>query len=83
MILPTVHLNGTSKAALLEQLENASNALNDAYAAMKQAAPNGRDYYPQGEDALARATAAHLDRLRRVDTVKDEIDDMAREIDAM
>lgn len=81
MTIPTVHLNGTSKASLLGQLEDASNALEAAYKALKQAAPNGRDYYLDGPDAITAATAEHMDRLRRLDSVKDEIDELARKID--
>jgi hypothetical protein len=79
--VPTIHLNGTSKQSLIDALCEASNKLNDAYEAMKQTAPNGRDYYPQGPDALRAATDEHMDRLRRLDAVKTEIDQLAMAID--
>lgn len=82
MTLPTIHLNGTSKERLVDALCDASNALNEAYEALKQTAPNGRDYYPQGNDALAAATSEHMDRLRRLDAIKDEVDQLAMAIDA-
>jgi hypothetical protein len=81
MQLPTIHHNGTSKERLIEALCEASAKLDDAYQALKQTAPNGRDYYPQGPEALQRATAEHLDRLRRVDAVKNEIDALTIAID--
>lgn len=81
LCLPTIHSNGTSKAELIEGLCNASNALDDAYEALKATAPNGRDYYPQGDDALGKATAEHMDRLRRLDAVKKEVDALTLAID--
>jgi len=81
MTIPTIHLNGTSKDRLIEDLCNASNALNDAYAALKQTAPNGRDYYPQGDDALRKATQEHMSRLKRLDEIKGEINKLTIAID--
>jgi hypothetical protein len=81
MQLPTIHLNGTSKGRLIEDLCEASNKLDDAYNALKQCAPNGRDYYPQGPDAMRQAEKEHLDRLGRLDAVKNEIDELTRAID--
>ena len=59
MMVPTVHLNGTSREALLEQYTKAHNALEVGLNALCAAAPNGRDYYPQGPDAFAKAQAEH------------------------
>lgn len=83
MMTPTVHLNGTSRESLIEALCEASNKLDEAYRAIKQTAPNGRDWYPQGPDALKQATSEHMARLARVDAVKDEIDELIRAIDAL
>lgn len=59
LAIPTIHLNGTSKAALIEQLCEASNKLKAGLQALSDAAPNGRDYYvqPAGSFELARAQA--------------------------
>lgn len=76
MQLPTIHLNGTSKERLIESLCEASQALDLAYSALKQTAPNGRDYYPQGPDALTIATDEHIRRLLRLDGIKKEIDEL-------
>jgi hypothetical protein len=81
MTVPTIHLNGTSKQSLIDGLCDASDALNTAYEALKQTAPNGRDYYTQGPQALAAATDEHLDRLRRLDAIKAEIDALTLAID--
>ena len=75
MTLPTIHLNGTHPAQLLEDLNTAHGALQAALAAMRLwAAPNGRDYYPQGGDAFRNAVAEHESRLERLDSVMQEID---------
>lgn len=81
MTLPTIHLNGTSKESLIEALCVASSALDDAYEAIKKTAPNGRDYYPQGPAALATAEKEHSDRLRAVDAVKKQLDEMILKIE--
>ena len=81
MQLPTIHLNGTSKERLIEDLCHASHALDAAYDALRQTAPNGRDYYPQGPDALAKATDEHHRRLGRLDEIKKEVDELTLAVD--
>lgn len=78
--LPTIHLNGTSKESLLEDLEKAYVALTAAIKAMCNACPNGRDYYPQGPEALERAQKEHYSRLDRVNEVQKELADLAEGI---
>lgn len=55
MKYPTVHLNGTSGEALFEQNYEASKAIREALEVLREAAPNGRDYYPQGPGAFEQA----------------------------
>lgn len=81
MMIPTIHANGTSKERLIESLTEASQALDLAYEAMNRTAPNGRDYYPQGQDAICDAQHEHSDRLRRLDKIKHEIDQLTLAID--
>ena len=81
MILPTIHMNGTSREELVAQLEFASMALETAYQTLKRAAPNGRDYYPQGPEAIGVATAEHMARLKKLDEVKHEVDRLMLGID--
>ena len=81
MIVPTVHLNGTSRESLLDDLMKASSALEEAYQALKRTAPNGRDYYPQGPDAVYLAEGEHRSRLERLDSVKGEVDQLAVAVD--
>lgn len=83
MQLPTLHLNGTSKERLIDALCNASAALDGAYESLKQTAPNGRDYYPQGPAAYTKANDEHMDRLRRLDAIKSEVDALTLAIDEL
>lgn len=55
LMVPLVHLNGTSQTELERQLEELSKSLNTALEKLCDAAPHGRDYYTQGPDALKRA----------------------------
>lgn len=67
MIVPTIHINGTSGPALLEQATGVLAALRIARDAMQSAAPHGRDYYTQGDDALRLALNAHTYNLGLID----------------
>jgi hypothetical protein len=63
LITPTLHLNGSSEAALREPLIEACGALRGALRAMSETQPNARDYYPQGDDAFRAATREHEARI--------------------
>jgi hypothetical protein len=73
---PTVHLNGTSKDSLIEPLDASYFLLDEAVKMMKQSAPNGRDYYVKEVDSLSRAMDQHLSRMKRVDDVMKEIEEL-------
>lgn len=85
IVTPFIHMNGTSPAGLRKPLEEAYSKLNEAYDAIKQCAPNGRDYYPYHEyhQVLGKATEQHMDRLRRIDSIKSEIEEIIGHIDDM
>jgi hypothetical protein len=80
LILPTIHINGTSKEQLYEDLCNALYAVSAAREAVQAAAPNGRDYYTQSGNALQQALAQHAERLRALQTVYDELEAIAEHI---
>jgi hypothetical protein len=72
-MIPTIHLNGTSREELIRQLRVAGEALLEARRALENAAPHGRDYYPQGKGAIQQAQTEHYERLRRIDDVYEEL----------
>jgi hypothetical protein len=78
--VPTIHLNGTSKDALIESLHEAILALDTAIKAVCETAPNGRDYYPQGPAAFTAAQDEHTARLAGLDAVKGQLEDLAAAI---
>lgn len=73
LLVPTVHLNGSSGEHLLEAVRAAFTAVDGAVAKLQDAAPNGRDYYPQGPTAINKAYEQHRDRLSRLLTVAAEL----------
>ena len=76
MMKPTIHMNGTSRSELERQLCEACVAVLKAKHALVDAAPNGRDYYLQGDDAFTRANNEHVERLRKLDEVGRELTDL-------
>lgn len=80
MIKPTIHLNGTSRERLAEGYAEAAGKLRAAIAALREAHPNGRDYYPQGPDAITVAQCDHEDRIARVHPVLAEIQELAEHV---
>jgi hypothetical protein len=74
VIHPTIHLNGTSKESLVDGWNDAYAALQAAYTALQHTAPNGRDYYPQGPDAIQTATTEHRMRLLKIECVLEDLD---------
>ena len=82
MMKPTIHLNGSSRARLVEDYKAASTSLRGAMDLLALTGPNGRDYYPQGDDAIKEATAEHVDRLRRLAAIKGEIDEILKHLRA-
>ena len=79
---PTVHLNGTSRKELAEGYYAAVIALTAALDVLGHSppAPHGRDYYPQGDDAIHRATEEHRDRIKRVTSVLEEMREIGEEL---
>ncbi len=78
---PVIHMNGTSAEQLLEGYAEMIYALNDALSAMHRNGPNGRDYYPNGDDSLLRAQREHKARIDAVTTVWKELSQIAETID--
>ena len=77
---PTVHMNGTSRDALLDQLFDAINAIHEAGKKLARACPNGRDYYTQGAAALNEALLQHEGRMAKLKSVTDELKEIAEQM---
>lgn len=80
MRVPTIHLNGTSGEALYALHVTACDRLRDALRALDAAAPNGRDFYVQGDHAIGEAMREHAERVSRLASVLREVSAMADEI---
>lgn len=71
--MPFIHLNGTSRETLEEQVSTAYRAILNAVKALEGMHPNGRDYYSKGDAALTRAVNQHQSRVDRLVAIKDEL----------
>lgn len=71
MILPTIHMNGTSKRMLLEGYDDAQFAIRQAQDKICKIEFNARDYYPQGPDAWTQAVQERTEILRKLEEARD------------
>jgi hypothetical protein len=74
---PTVHLNGTSRDGLLTGYRDAYEAVSEAIDKLAACSPHGRDYYPQGEQAIVEAGREHRLRIKRLTEVKNDLETLA------
>jgi hypothetical protein len=74
MTLPTIHLNGTSRADLQSGWDNAAEKLHDFMEAFGSIEFNARDYYVQGPSAWTEASDARYDINRKIREIRDYID---------
>ena len=81
MQLPLIHLNGTSKAELLQQQLDMLAALRKAADVMAKCAPHGRDYYPINSNAASIAFEEHNARRTALSDIIVEIECIAHAID--
>jgi hypothetical protein len=78
LAIPTVHMNGTSKAELVEQLREAARAIRTAKDALAMSAPHGRDYYTQSDpSAIGKATREYAARQLKLAEVYSELEEIA------
>jgi hypothetical protein len=72
VILPTVHINGTSRENLLADYQTSFDAVDNAINVLMAGGPNGRDYYMKA-GAFEQARAEHLARLKKLHDVQEEL----------
>jgi hypothetical protein len=74
MTLPTVHLNGTSKAELQDGYYKAYIAVKDALRALENIEFNARDYYVQEPGAWNKARAERIEQAEKLQAVANYLD---------
>jgi hypothetical protein len=72
MIRPILNNNGTDAFDLIDPRRTAMGLIDEVIDALKQVAPNGRDYMCQ-RDLLAADRALHFDRLAALHTLRNEL----------
>lgn len=81
MMLPSVHLNGTSKSELFTMHMAALEAIREAETALAKTAPNGRDFYVQGPGATSDAMNEHRARMVKLADVHKELETILEHLD--
>lgn len=78
--LPTIHLNGSSRHHLVEAYHAALLTLREAIDSVRRTEPNARDYYVTGEHSYAAARSEHVERLRKLEAVEEELRELWRSV---
>lgn len=73
-ILPTLHLNGTSREGLLKPLTAVIRQLQRAQDDLRECCPNARDYYPQGPAVFEAAVQQWQGFDRQLRSLTDSLD---------
>lgn len=82
LVIPTIHLGGTDKDELIDQLTNAFGLVSAAIRGVQESAPHARDYWvhTQGYIDWHQAVAQFRERIAKLTEVRDEIEDLIRDI---
>lgn len=73
LVIPRVHMNGTSRQELLAQISKALGALAEADRALAEMTPNDRDYYVIDAGAGRQAREQHVKRRQALAGISTEI----------
>ena len=65
--IPPIHLNGTGFTSLRDEYAAAYDALKKAREAFASTTCNGRDFYPQGNDAYYKARDERVEAFAGLD----------------
>lgn len=71
-VLPVLHMNGSGKDRLVNEVGNAHAALTGARDTMRGMGPNERDYYPV-PGLFEKARAQHWNQIDRLNEIIDEL----------
>jgi hypothetical protein len=79
---PLIHLNGTSPERLLEALDEAYEALDNAMEKLAACAPNMRDYYPlpDGVEIFNRDVAEHRQMIQQLRAMRSTLEQVSESI---
>jgi hypothetical protein len=80
VIKPTINTDGTAPRVLLDQHLKAIDTLRYAISTLQSTEPNARDYQTAPIGTFTAAMHEHRDRLRRLRTVMDELQEIAEHI---
>jgi hypothetical protein len=80
MKTPMIHHNGIFARGLLEGYIEAASAVREAIPALAENGPNARDHYIQELGAFEVARPEHEDRLKRLDAVHEELEQLAESV---
>jgi hypothetical protein len=72
MISPTLNVNGTSAADLIDPRRAAFDHLTKAIDSLRQVTPNGRDY-PGDADRCDADRREHFDRILTLNSLREQI----------
>ena len=81
LMVPSVHLNGTAKKDLIEQILDVIRQLRKVQAAMAEATPHGRDYYVQTSQAIHQAMSQHVVRAHTINELITDYEEIVCKID--
>lgn len=80
MKIPTIHNNGTSREVLLNDADEAIDAITIFVKQFRSMTPHARDYYPQGVRALLDAMSEHRVLMDRAISIQKELRDYVEAI---
>lgn len=75
-MIPTVHWNGDTQQTLTDQNMAVYRAADKLLTALNEAGPNGRNFYPQGPQALWDAQVEHKARWEAVNKIKRDMEEI-------
>jgi hypothetical protein len=80
IMLPTIHTNGTGPRTLYVDYSTARLAVIDSIKRLEMMEFNSRDYFMHGMDAWKKAQAQHRARLNQLQSVADELEQIAEHV---
>lgn len=80
LMLPRVNINGTSREELSEGFAKAQEAILTALEAVAATRPHGRDFQTCEPGDYNMAMRQHLDRLMMLNTLAEEMEQLATEV---